>query len=101
MQDHQDQRSIERGAFGMPKPQGWPIERIVTLMAGAVVLITLALGREHSSRWRLLTGFVGVNLLLDAMVGWCPMSVVLHRLGVPTDSERAQGCDVGAPARAK
>ncbi len=46
-------------------------------------------GCERSKRWRLLTGFVGVNLIMDAVVGWCPSSVVLHRLGVPTAAERA------------
>ncbi|MDA8076235.1 MAG: DUF2892 domain-containing protein [Actinomycetota bacterium] len=75
--------------FDMPKPQGWTIERVVNLMAGAVVLVTLILGCERSKRWRLLTGFVGVNLIMDAAVGWCPSSVVLHHLGVPTAAERA------------
>jgi hypothetical protein len=74
----------------MPKPQGWTIERLVNLMAGTMVLISLALGRKVSSRWRILTGFVGANLLLDAAVGWCPTSVLLHRLGIPTAAERAQ-----------
>lgn len=79
----------ERGAFGMPKPQGWTVERAVQALAGTVVLGTLALGRARSSRWRMLTGFVGANLLLDGAVGWCPTSVVLHRLGVQTSAERA------------
>lgn len=92
MQDQQQQLPVERGAFGMPKPQGWTIERVVNLMAGGVVLITLALGREHSSRWRVLTGFVGGNLLLEAAVGWCPTSVLLHRLGIPTRAERGPRC---------
>lgn len=85
---------IERAAFGMPRPQGWSIERIVSLMAGIVVLATLILGRQHSDRWRLLTGFVGANLALNAAVGWCPMSVVLHRLGVSTATERALRADI-------
>ncbi|MDI3315230.1 MAG: DUF2892 domain-containing protein [Mycobacterium sp.] len=91
-QQDQEQESlpVERGAFGMPKPQGWTLERIEHLMAGAVVLTTLTLGRKYSSRWRLMTAFVGANLLLDAAVGWCPTGVVLHRLGVPTAAERAQ-----------
>ncbi|OCB23464.1 hypothetical protein A5689_15640 [Mycobacterium intracellulare subsp. yongonense] len=84
---------MERGAFGMPKPQGWTLERIVSLMAGGMVVTTLALAREHSSRWRILTGFVGANLLLNAAVGWCPTSALLHRLGVSTAAERAQGRD--------
>ncbi|TVS87799.1 YgaP family membrane protein [Mycobacterium helveticum] len=79
---------IERGAFGMPRPQGWPVERIIHLLAGGMVLVTLALGRKYSARWRILTGFVGVNLLLDAAVGWCPTSVLLHRIGIPTEIER-------------
>jgi hypothetical protein len=77
------------GPFGMPKPQGWPIERIISLMAGIVVIISLILGCEVSKRWKYLTGFVGANLLLDAIVGWCPSSLLLHRLGVPTAAERA------------
>jgi uncharacterized membrane protein YeaQ/YmgE (transglycosylase-associated protein family) len=80
---------IERGAFGMPRPQGWTLERIIHALAGTVVLMTLGLGRRHSARWRILTAFVGANLLLDAAVGWCPTSVLLHRLGVPTASECA------------
>ncbi|MGC9220488.1 MAG: YgaP family membrane protein, partial [Solirubrobacteraceae bacterium] len=82
-------RSLQTGMFDMPKPQGWTIERVVSLMAGVVVLATLTLGRERSGRWRLLTGFVGANLVMDATVGWCPSSVILHHLGVPTAAERA------------
>ncbi|MCV7236370.1 hypothetical protein BST20_24400 [Mycobacterium branderi] len=77
----------------MPRPQGWPLERVVGLMAGTVVLASLALGRRHSARWRILTALVGANLLLNAAAGWCPMSVVLHRVGVPTAAERAADTD--------
>lgn len=90
VQDQLDQLSIERGEFGMPKPQGWPIERISGLMAGAFVLTSLALGRRLSSRWRIFTAFVGANLILDAVRGWCPMSVLLHRLGVASTAECPQ-----------
>ncbi len=88
--EHDDRaRSLETGMFGMPKPEGWTIERVVALMAGGVVVATLTLGRERSKRWRLLAGFVGINLIMDAALGWCPSSVVLHHLGVPTAAERA------------
>ena len=79
---------IERGAFGMPRPQGWTLERALRLIAGTAVMATLTLGREHSARWRILTSFVAANLLLDAAVGWRPTSVLLHRLGIPTAAER-------------
>lgn len=92
MQIDQSVAGIERGAFGMPRPQGWTLERIIHLLAGGMVLISLALGRKFSARWRVLTGFVGANLLLDAAVGWCPTSVLLHRLGVSTAAERPTRC---------
>lgn len=77
----------EDGFAGMPKPKGWPLERVVSGMAGGVVLGTLALGRFSNPRWRLMTSFVGANLVLNAAVGWCPSSLVLHRLGVRTAAE--------------
>lgn len=90
----QDPSPLERGAFGMPKPQGWTLERMVTLIAGAVVLTAQVAGGARSVRLRILTGWVGANLLLQAAVGWCPMSVLLHRLGIPTAAERAHNIDV-------
>ncbi|RZL77373.1 MAG: DUF2892 domain-containing protein [Rhodococcus sp. (in: high G+C Gram-positive bacteria)] len=63
--------------------RSWTIERVVPLLAGTVVLASLALTLTFSSWWLLLTGFVGANLLLFGAVGWCPASLLLHRLGVP------------------
>lgn len=87
----QDQMSTERGVFGMPKPHGWPIERIVSLVAGAVVLATQiaqAVRPAQSGRLRFLAGWVGANLLFNAAVGWCPLSALLHRAGILTAAER-------------
>ena len=89
MTNNHSQIPIERGAFGMPKPQGWSLERVVPLLAGTMVLTTLSLARQHHPRWRILTGFVGANLILDAAVGWCPASAVLHRMGVATSAEQS------------
>ncbi|MHB1488025.1 MAG: YgaP family membrane protein [Acidimicrobiales bacterium] len=84
---------LERGVIGIPKPQGWTIERLVSLLAGAAILFTLGLGRRRSERWRVLTGFVGVNLVLDGTVGWCPFSLLLHRLGILSAAERSRHSD--------
>lgn len=64
------------------------IERYVRLIAGSVILISLALGVEISpvfvSPWFLaLTAFVGFNLFQSAITGFCPPSFLLKRLGVP------------------
>lgn len=80
--------SLERGPMGMPKPQGWTIERLVSLIAGATVLLSLGLGRR-SARWRAVSVVVAVNLVLDATIGWCPVSLALHRLGILSAAERS------------
>jgi hypothetical protein len=77
--------------LGLPAPQGWPIERVIPLMSGAVIVGTLALARLRNPRWRLMTGLVGANLMLQGTVGWCPASGVLYKLGVPSARGRQTG----------
>ncbi|PBC40104.1 DUF2892 domain-containing protein [Rhodococcus sp. ACS1] len=63
--------------------RSWTVERVVPLLAGVMVLASIAPTLAFSSWWLLLTAFVGANLLLFGAVGWCPASLLLHRLGVP------------------
>ncbi|MBS1198191.1 MAG: hypothetical protein H6R18_1976 [Proteobacteria bacterium] len=63
------------------------IERIIRIMAGSFVLISLALGVEGSpifvSKWfLLLTAFVGFNLLQSGFTRFCPAEKILQKLGV-------------------
>ena len=44
--------------------------------------LSVALAAGVSSWWLVLTAFVAVNLLLFAAVGWCPASLLMHRLGL-------------------
>lgn len=85
---------IDRGVFGMPKPRGWTVERIAMIMAGALVVMTQIAQRAGSTRLRVFAGWVGANLMLQGLAGWCPASVVLHRLGVPAAAE----CGLGEAA---
>lgn len=80
---------VERPLPPARHARGWPMERILHLLAGTVVLATLALGELHSPFWRIITGLVGANLLLDVVAGWCPASLLLRRLGVCTSAECA------------
>ena len=62
-------------------------DRIIRIMAGAFVLLSLALGVEGSpvfvSKWFLaFTAFVGFNLLQSGFTGFCPPEKLLARLGV-------------------
>jgi len=56
--------------------------RIVRMFAGIVILASLALGVWVSSWWLLLTAFVGANLLQSSFTQWCPLEIVLRKLGV-------------------
>lgn len=54
-------------------------ERIVRIVAGSMILISLALGYFHSSWWLLLTAFVGFNLLQSGFTRFCPLEIILNR----------------------
>lgn len=58
------------------------IDRIVLAFAGTVILASLALSHWVDPRWMWLTVFVGANLLQSAFTGFCPLALILKRLGV-------------------
>jgi hypothetical protein len=58
------------------------VERGLRLMAGVVVLISLALAHYVSIYWLWLTVFVGLNLLQSAFTSWCPGMMILRALGL-------------------
>lgn len=59
-----------------------PIDRIVLAAAGIFILITLMLAQLHSPYWQLFTAFIGLNLLQSAFTGFCPLAVILKKLGI-------------------
>ena len=62
------------------------VERAIRLMAGTMVLLSLALAHWVSPYWLLLTGFVGLNLFQSALTEWCPAEFILKALGVKNSS---------------
>lgn len=62
------------------------IDRIVLAFAGTMILASVALIYFMSPWWLLLTGFVGLNLLQSSFSGFCPLAMILKKLGV------ARGC---------
>jgi hypothetical protein len=74
----------------LPRHQGWSIARVVPLLAGAFVLISVVLAVAWSSWWLVFTGLVGANLLLYGTAGWCPVTLLLRRFGLPATA----GCAV-------
>jgi hypothetical protein len=60
---------------------------MIRMFAGSFVLLSLALGVEASPifvnvNFLWFTAFVGANLLQSAFTGFCPLEMVLKKLGV-------------------
>jgi hypothetical protein len=58
------------------------IDRIVLAFAGTMILASLLLGIYVHANWFWLTAFVGANLLQSAFTGFCPLAIILRKLGV-------------------
>lgn len=51
-------------------------------VAGAFVIISLALGIWVSRYWLLFTTFVGLNLFQASFTGFCPVASLLRKAGI-------------------
>ncbi|MBI1921364.1 MAG: DUF2892 domain-containing protein [Geobacter sp.] len=59
------------------------IDRMLRLIAGSFIILSLLLAHFHSLNWLWFTGFVGLNLFQSFFTNWCPMITILEKLGVP------------------
>ena len=59
------------------------VERIVRIIAGSFIIISLVLAHFHSLNWLWFTGFVGLNLLQSGLTQFCPLFNILGKMGVP------------------
>mgnify|MGYP003507847472 FL=1 len=63
------------------------VDRIVHLMAGLMVLLSIALAHfTNNPAWLWLTAFVGANLAQSGVTGFCPLAFMLKKAGVPDGS---------------
>jgi hypothetical protein len=58
------------------------VDRVVLGFAGTVVLVGIALAHFVSPGWIWLSVFVGANLLQSAFTGFCPLAMLLRKLGL-------------------
>jgi hypothetical protein len=63
------------------------VDKLIHVFAGTFILLSLALGLQasplfHSSYWLWFTAFVGANLLQSGFSGFCPLGIILKKLGV-------------------
>jgi hypothetical protein len=65
--------------------------QLVRVFAGCFILLSLALGVPASPLfvshyWLFFTAFVGANLLQSGFTRWCPLEIILRKLGVASGS---------------
>jgi hypothetical protein len=63
------------------------VERWIRVLAGTFILVSLLLGVEGSPLfmnkwWLAFTAFVGANLLQFGFTNFCPLGLILRKLGV-------------------
>jgi len=57
-------------------------ERLIRVIAGTFVTVSVALGYWVSPYWFLFTAFVGLNLFQSGITGWCLMEDILVKTGI-------------------
>lgn len=62
----------------------WHIVRIIFLVASLFVAISIVLSVVTGNQvWLLLAGVVALMQFIFAFVGYCPLAIVLDKMGVP------------------
>jgi hypothetical protein len=77
------------------KTDKWYMERIIWLIAGVFTLTGTVLTLIHSKYWLILTGLVGVNLIIFAATGFCIMANILYKLGARPVAGNKSECGAG------
>lgn len=74
-------------------------DRIVRIAAGFFVLFSLSLGVTgsplfHSVNWLWFTAFVGANLFQSGFTRFCPLEIMLKKLGIKETAQVGPGSAV-------
>ena len=61
------------------------IHLLIRRFAGTFVLASLILAHYHSPYWLWFTAFVGLNLVQSSFTNFCPLEMILKKIGVGRD----------------
>ncbi len=76
----------------------WYLERIIWFIAGTVVSVGILLGLLVHTYWFALPLLAGINMLIYAFTGFCPVAVILHGLGVKSRLKDMDGAGSDSPS---
>ena len=68
---------------------------LIRRFAGVFILASLLLAHYVSPYWLWFTAFVGFNLLQSSFTNFCPLEMILKKLGAGRDGESC--CCAGKP----
>lgn len=78
-----------------PRRESATVDQWVFRIAGIFVLASLALSQLHSVNWLWFTAFVGANLFQASFTRFCPMAMILKKLGVRSGAAFCPRADGG------
>jgi hypothetical protein len=58
------------------------VDRMLRIIAGLFVVLSVALGYYVHPGFFLFTAFVGLNLFQSGFSNWCPMMTILRKAGL-------------------
>lgn len=70
------------------------IERTVEAFVGAMLLTSLALTYFVNPAFVWMSVFIGVNVIQQAFTGFCPVAMMLKKLGFKSEGEIALECQL-------
>jgi len=77
MQNNKSNKKIYRQSV-----QGWYLERVLFLVAGIFIISSLFFVLMGFSNAIYFTLFVGLILVNFSLTGYCPMSILLNKIGI-------------------
>lgn len=69
------------------------IDKLVFRFAGIFILLSLGLAYLHHPYWIALTVFVGANMLQASFTGFCPLAMILGKLGIKSGAAFSCGAN--------
>ncbi len=57
------------------------VDNIIKMIAGTFVFVSALFGFLYSKNWLFVTMFVGLNLFQYSFSGFCPLRIILKKLG--------------------
>lgn len=74
------------------------VQRYIHVLAGLFIMSSLALGVSGSpffvnQWWLALTAFAGANLFQYGFTNFCPLGLILKKLGVPESKIACASCN--------